>query len=88
MKSLNLCGTYSNGGEFNPVTTSLVVESLSAIVGSDHLTCQRTESIISYDPDFSFTLKGDIHPEQWLGWYESIPLHKAREPSSAMWREG
>lgn len=76
VKSLNLSGSYSNGGEFNPVTTSLVIESLSAVVGSDHLTASgRIHNF--YDPDFSFKLKGDIHPEQWLNWYESIPLHKA-----------
>lgn len=76
VKSLNLSGTYSNGGEFNPVTTSLNIESLSAVVGSDHLTASgRIHNF--YDPDFSFKLKGDIHPEQWLNWYESIPLYKA-----------
>jgi len=74
-KNLNLTGTYSNGGEFNPVTTSLNIESLSAVIGSDHLTASgRIQNF--YDPDFSFKLKGDIHPEQWLKWYESIPLHK------------
>lgn len=76
VKSLNLSGTYSNGGEFNPVSTSLIIESLSAVVGSDHLSASgRIHNF--YDPDFSFKLKGDIHPEQWLGWYESIPLHRA-----------
>lgn len=76
MKNLNLTGTYSNGGEFNPVTTSLVIESLSSVIGDDHLTASgRIHNF--YDPDFSFKLKGDIHPEQWLKWYESIPLHKA-----------
>lgn len=72
---LNLSGTYSNGGEFNPVTTSLNIESLSAVVGQDHLSGRgRIQNF--YDPDFSFDLKGDIHPEQWIDWYESIPLHK------------
>lgn len=76
LKSLNLSGTYSNGGEFNPVTTSLIIESLSAVIGSDHLTASgRIHNF--YDPDFSFKLKGDIHPKQWLDWYESIPLHSA-----------
>ena len=74
LKSLNLTGTYSNGGEFNPVTTSLVIESLSAVIGSDHLTVNGQIHNF-YDPDFSFKLKGDIHPEQWLEWYESIPLY-------------
>jgi len=76
MKKLNLTGTYSNGGEFNPVTTSLIIESLSAVIGDDHLTASgRIHNF--YDPDFSFKLKGDIHPEQWLKWYESIPLYRA-----------
>jgi hypothetical protein len=76
MKNLNLIGTYSNGGEFNPVTTSLIIESLTAVIGDDHLTANgRIHNF--YDPNFSFKLKGDIHPEQWLKWYESIPLHKA-----------
>jgi hypothetical protein len=75
MKNLNLTGTYSNGGEFNPVTTSLNIESLTSVIGDDHLTASgRIHNF--YDPDFSFKLKGDIHPEQWLNWYESIPLHK------------
>ncbi len=77
LKNLNLNGRYSNGGEFNPVTTSLVIESLSAEVGSDHLTLDgRIHNF--YDPDFAFKLKGDIHPEQWLRWYEQIPLNKAK----------
>ncbi len=76
LKNLNLTGTYSNGGEFNPVTTSLIIESLTSVIGDDHLTASgRIHNF--YDPDFSFKLKGDIHPEQWLNWYESIPLHKA-----------
>ena len=76
LKNLNLTGTYSNGGEFNPVTTSLIIESLSSVIGDDHLTASgRIHNF--YDPDFSFKLKGDIHPEQWLDWYETIPLYKA-----------
>jgi len=77
VKNLNLNGSYSNGGEFNPVTTSLIIESLSADVGSDHLSLNGQIHNF-YDPDFSFKLKGDIHPEQWLHWYEQIPLNKAR----------
>jgi hypothetical protein len=77
LKNLTLNGSYSNGGEFNPVTTSLVIESLSAEVGSDHLSLNgRIHNF--YDPDFAFKLKGDIHPEQWLRWYEQIPLNKAK----------
>ena len=77
VKNLNLNGTYSNGGEFNPVTTSLIIESLTADVGSDHLSLNgRIHNF--YDPDFAFKLKGDIHPEQWLRWYDQIPLDKAR----------
>jgi len=76
LKNLNLSGTYSNGGEFNPVTTSLQIESLSANIGADHLS-GRGRIHNFYDPDFSFELKGDIHPEQWIQWYESIPVHQA-----------
>jgi len=72
---LNLTGTYSNGGEFNPVTTSLNIESLSAVVGKDHVK-GRGRIHNFYDPDFSFDIKGDIHPEQWVSWYEAIPLHR------------
>ena len=76
IKNLNLNGTYSNGGKFNPVTTSLIIESLNALIGTDHLTLSgRIHNF--YDPDFSFRLKGDIHPEQWLDWYGSIPLYRA-----------
>jgi hypothetical protein len=77
LKNLTLNGSYSNGGEFNPVTTSLVIESLSAEVGSDHLSLNGHIHNF-YDPDFAFKLKGDIHPEQWLRWYEQIPLNKAK----------
>ena len=77
VKNLNLNGSYSNGGEFNPVTTSLIVEALTADVGSDHLSLNgRIQNF--YDPNFSFKLKGDIHPEQWLHWYKQIPLDKAQ----------
>ncbi len=77
VKNLNLSGSYSNGGEFNPVTTSLVIESLTAVIGTDHLSLNgRIHNF--YEPDFSFKLKGDLHPEQWLHWYEQIPLDKAQ----------
>ncbi|MCD4709676.1 MAG: AsmA-like C-terminal region-containing protein [Bacteroidales bacterium] len=76
VKNLNLNGTYSNGGKFNPVTTSLIIESLNAVIGTDHLSLNgRIHNF--YDPVFSFKLKGDIHPEQWLGWYNQIPLYKS-----------
>jgi hypothetical protein len=74
VKNLNLSGSYSNGGEFNPVTTSLNIESLSAVIGKDHIS-GRGRIHNFYDPDFSFDLKGEIHPEQWLDWYKNIPLH-------------
>lgn len=77
LKNLNLNGTYSNGGEFNPVTTSLVIESFNAVVGSDHLSINgRIHNF--YDPNFSFKIKGDIHPEQWLEWYKQIPVFKSK----------
>jgi len=77
VKNLNLKGTYSNGGEFNPVTTSLVIESLSALIGSDHLSLEgRIHNF--YDPEFSLKLKGDIHPEQWLSWYDQIPVYRSK----------
>jgi hypothetical protein len=75
VKNLNLSGSYSNGGEFNPVTTTLVIESLTATIGTDHLSLNGRNHNF-YEPDFSFKLKGDIHPEQWLHWYEQIPLDK------------
>ncbi|MFH0759355.1 MAG: AsmA-like C-terminal region-containing protein [Bacteroidota bacterium] len=76
LKNLNLTGSYSNGGEFNPVTTKLNIESISAVIGQDHLS-GRGEIRNFLEPDFSFELKGDIHPEQWLAWYDSIPLDQA-----------
>jgi len=77
VKNLDLQGSYSNGGQFNPVTASLVFESLNAVIGSDHLSLSgRIHNF--FDPDFSFKLKGDIHPEQWLKWYGQIPLDHAR----------
>ncbi len=76
LKNLNLTGTYSNGGEFNPVTTRLSIESITAVIGRDHLS-GRGEILNFLDPDFSFELKGDLHPKQWLAWYDSIPLDQA-----------
>lgn len=76
VKNLNLTGSYSNGGKFNPVTTSLNIESLSAVVGEDQIS-GRGQIHNFYDPDFSFDLKGEIHPDQWIDWYEGIPIHKA-----------
>ncbi|MEN8157674.1 MAG: AsmA-like C-terminal region-containing protein [Bacteroidota bacterium] len=75
LKNLNLTGSYSNGGEFNPVTTRLAIESLSAVIGKDHLS-GKGEIENFFDPDFSFELEGDIHPDQWLTWYDSIPLDR------------
>ncbi|MCK4750613.1 MAG: hypothetical protein KAT15_26325, partial [Bacteroidales bacterium] len=76
LKNLSLTGTYSNGGEFNPVTTSFNIETISAVIGDDHLSGRGRISNF-YDPDFSFELKGDFHPEQWINWYKSFPIEEA-----------
>jgi hypothetical protein len=76
VKNLNLSGSYSNGGEFNPVTTTLTIESITADVGKDHIS-GRGKIDNFYDPDFEFELKGDIHAEQWVKWYESLPVYRA-----------
>lgn len=76
LKSLNLEGRYSNGGQFNPVTTKLSLESISAVIGRDHFS-GKGYIYNFFDPDFSFDLKGDLHPEQWLAWYPSIPIDQA-----------
>ena len=76
VKNLNLTGSYSNGGEFNPVTTILDIESVSAEIGTDHISGLGGIRNF-YDPVFSFELKGDIHPEQWIEWYDDIPLEEA-----------
>jgi len=77
LKNLNLTGTYSNGGEFNPVTTSLTIKSISAVIGKDHLSgLGKIQNF--FDPKFSFSLKGDMHPEQWIIWYDSIPVTQAK----------
>ncbi len=73
LKSLNLSGSYSNGGQFNPVTTRLTIEKFSAVIGRDHFS-GKGQIYNFFDPDFSFELKGDLHPQQWLAWYPSIPL--------------
>lgn len=76
LKNVNLKGSYSNGDKFNPETATLQITSFSAIVGSDHLSLDgRIHNF--YDPDFSFRLKGDIHPKQWLDWYPKIPLEES-----------
>lgn len=76
VKSLNLDGSYSNGGRFSPVTTTLHIESMSAVVGEDQIAGKG--SIHNFlDPDFAIELQGEIHPGQWIRWYESIPVHKA-----------
>lgn len=76
LKNLNLSGIYSNGGGFNPVTTTLTLESVSAVIGEDHFT-GRGQIHNFYDPEFSFDLKGELHPGQWIAWYERIPLAQA-----------
>jgi hypothetical protein len=76
IQNLNLAGSYSNGGAFSPVTTSLQIQELSAVIGEDHLS-GRGSIINFYDPSFSLKLEGDIHPGQWLEWYDSIPLESA-----------
>lgn len=77
LKNVNLKGSYSNGDKFNPETATLQINSFNAIVGNDHLSVDgRIHNF--YDPDFSFRLKGDIHPEQWLDWYPQIPLEESR----------
>ena len=76
LKNLNLSGSYSNGGEFNPLTTRLSIDKISADIGSDHFT-GRGQIYNFLDPDFSFDLKGDLHPKQWLDWYPAIPLDEA-----------
>ena len=76
LKDLELSGSYSNGGAFNPVSTSLNIESISAVIGRDRISGSGAITNF-YDPDFSFYLKGDLHPGQWLRWYESIPLEDA-----------
>jgi hypothetical protein len=76
LQQLNLTGSYSNGGEFNPVTTRLDIESINAVIGSDHLSGRvRIQNFL--EPDFAFELKGDIHPEQWTEWYPSAPIGHA-----------
>jgi hypothetical protein len=75
LKSLNLTGSYSNGGEFNPLTTQLSIDKVSAVIGKDQV--NGSGWIRNFvDPDFKFSLKGTLHPDQWLDWYEAIPLHE------------
>lgn len=76
LKNLKLSGSYSNGGEFNPVTTSLAIDQISAVIGKDHFSGKGQINNF-LDPDFSFELKGDLHPKQWLAWYPSIPVDQA-----------
>lgn len=76
LKSLNLTGTYSNGGNFGPSSTSLNIESVTATIGKDHI-AGRGHIKNFMDPTFQVELKGDLHPEQWIQWYRSIPLHRA-----------
>ncbi len=76
VKNLNLTGSYSNGGEFSPLTTSLNIESISAVIGDDHISGQGQIHNF-YEPDFSFKIKGGFHPSQWIKWYGSIPIDDA-----------
>ncbi len=77
LRNLNLTASYSNGGEFNPVSTSLNIETISAVIGKDHLSGKG--SITNFlEPYFQFELKGDIHPEQWIKWYDAIPIHQVK----------
>lgn len=76
MKKLNLRGSYSNGGKFSPLTTRLTIESVSTVIGSEHIS-GKGQIYNFFDPTFSFELQGDLHPEQWLSWYPGIPLENA-----------
>ncbi len=76
LKNLNLSGSYSNGGQFSPVTTRLTIDQISAVIGKDHFS-GKGQIYNFFEPDFSFDLKGDLHPKQWLNWYPSIPLDQA-----------
>jgi hypothetical protein len=76
VRNLNLTGSYTNGGQSNPVTTFLRIENISAVIGDDHITGKGSIRNF-YDPDFSFELKGDLHPRQWIKWYGTIPLQDA-----------
>ena len=76
LKQLDLTGTYSNGGEFNPTTTSLHIKSISTAIGDDQISGSGHISNF-FDPDFSFQIRGDIHPRQWIKWYDQIPLDDA-----------
>lgn len=76
LKKMHLKGSYSNGDKFNPVTATLSLESFNAVIGNDHISLDgRIHNF--FDPDFSFKLKGDIHPYQWLNWYPKIPLDES-----------
>ena len=76
LKNLDLRGSYSNGGQFDPVTTALILESISATIGKDHFSGSVAIRNF-YDPEFSLELEGDLHPGQWLQWYPGIPLAEA-----------
>lgn len=76
VKNLNLTGSYSNGGEFNPLTTSLNIESISAVIGDDHIS-GRGQISNFYEPYYSFEVEGNLHPSQWIKWYGSIPIDDA-----------
>ena len=76
VRNLNLTGSYSNGEQADPVTTSLRIENISAVIGDDHISGKGNIRNF-YEPDFSFELKGDLHPRQWIKWYGTIPLQEA-----------
>lgn len=77
LKDLNLKGSYSNGGQFNPQSTSLEITEISARIGKDEL--EGKGSIRNFlNPDFDFSLKGSFHPGQWINWYEQIPIYRAK----------
>jgi len=75
VRNLNITGSYTNGGKFNPVTTSLQVETISATIGDDHFSGKGSIRNF-YEPDFTLELNGDIHPGQWIKWYKTTPFRE------------
>lgn len=76
LSNLNLKGSYSNGGDFNPASTKLDVESLDAYIGKDRISVKG--SIANFlDPRFKVSLEGVVHPGQWEKWYPDLPIEDA-----------
>lgn len=73
VQNMSLSGAYSNGGDFNPVSTTLRLDHFEALIGEDRVSLKG--GIHNFlDPAFNLEVRGHFHPRQWDMRYPDFPL--------------